>query len=96
MSPRHDEIRGRLLPSARLDAVTIARIRLTIMVFRLNAGHRCRGRLRVVHEVSEAWKNRREDTLQERANKGPYRFVARRTIAGLEWKEAATAESINR
>lgn len=81
-----DEVSGWLRPSAQLDRPTRVKVRLTISVFRLNDQHRCAGRLRVLKEMSNAWKRdastleRDHPTLEERAARGPYRFVARRFL----------------
>jgi len=61
-------------------------VRLTIHVFRLNDQHRCAGRRRVLTEMRNAHKRdartdeRDHSTLEERATRGPYRFVARRFL----------------
>ncbi|MFT3774557.1 MAG: hypothetical protein QM820_55070 [Minicystis sp.] len=81
-----DEITGWLRPGAHLDWATRVSVRLTIRVLRLNDEHRCKGRLRVLNEMRNAHKRdaktRERDgaTLQDRAARGPYRFVARRFL----------------
>lgn len=81
-----DEETGWLRPSAKLDWSTRVDVRLTIHVFRLNDRARCEGRRRVLREMANAWKRDRrtlerdEGTLEERALRGPYRFVARRFL----------------
>lgn len=77
-----DEQTGWLRPRAHLDWPTRVNVRLTIRVFRLNERHRCEGRRRVMREIRNAWK-RDPTTLEERVAKGPYRFVAQRTLQGL-------------
>lgn len=84
-----DETSGWLRPSARLDWSTRVNVRMTIHVFRLNDSHRCTGRLRVLKEMRNAWKrdaatqDRDVLTLKERAERGPYRFVARRFLEAI-------------
>lgn len=84
-----DEMTGRLRPSAKLDWPTRVNVRLTIRVFRLNDAHRCEGRRRVLNEMRNAWKKdmrtreRDEATLEQRAARGPYRFVARRFLEAV-------------
>lgn len=77
-----DEETGRLRPSLSLDWPTRVKVRLTIRIFRLNEEHRCKGRLRVLKEMRNAWK---QDpvTLEDRAAHGPYRFVARRFLEAM-------------
>lgn len=81
-----DEMTGRLRPGAGLDWQTRVNVRLTIRVFRLNDVHRCEGRRRVLNEMRNAWKKhprtleRDGATLEERAARGPYRFVARKFL----------------
>lgn len=81
-----DEMTGWLRPRSTLDWRTRVSVRLTIHVFRLNDGHRRRGRLRVIAEMRNArkrddeTKQRDHDTLEERVKNGPYRFVARRYL----------------
>jgi uncharacterized protein (TIGR02646 family) len=68
------------------DATIRARIRLTIVVLRLNTPDRCKARHDVVRACRNAWKReastREHDrpTVHERAMQGPYRFVARRFL----------------
>jgi uncharacterized protein (TIGR02646 family) len=84
-----DELTGRLRPAAHLDWPTRVNVRLTIRIFRLNEKPRCNGRLRVLQEMRSAYKRdaetleRDRPTLEERAKKGPYRFVARRFLEAM-------------
>src|SRR5262249_6288736 len=84
-----DETTGRLRPRAGLDWATRVNVRLTIHVFRLNDSPRCAGRSRVLKEMQNAWKRdaatgaRDHPTLEERAERGPYRFVARRFLEAV-------------
>jgi uncharacterized protein (TIGR02646 family) len=84
-----DEQTGWLRPAAHLDWPIRVNVRLTIHVFRLNEEHRCKGRLRVLKEMRNAYKRdadtreRDRPTLAERAEKGPYRFVARRFLDAM-------------
>jgi uncharacterized protein (TIGR02646 family) len=84
-----DRLTGRLRASPELDRPTRARIRLTIRVFLLNDNPRCLGRLRVMNEMENAARRdhktlaRDQATLEERATRGPYRFVARRVLDTL-------------
>jgi uncharacterized protein (TIGR02646 family) len=77
---------GMLRPSDELDATTRARVRLTIRVFRLNDSHRCSSRARLIRDMHNAWKRdartleRDHITVEERATRGPYRFVVRRFL----------------
>jgi uncharacterized protein (TIGR02646 family) len=78
---------GAMRPSATIDDPVIrARVRLTIVVFRLNTPDRCKARLAVVRALRNAWKrdvksleHDRSDVV-ERATRGPYRFVALRFL----------------
>jgi uncharacterized protein (TIGR02646 family) len=78
---------GAMRPNATIDdPVVRARVRLTIIVLRLNTPDRCKARLAVVKGLRNAWK-RDARTLEhdrpdvtERATRGPYRFVALRFL----------------
>jgi uncharacterized protein (TIGR02646 family) len=80
---------GWLRPAPHLDWPTRVNVRLTIHVFRLNDRHRCRARYRVLRDMRNAAKRdarsgeRDRPTLQERAEQGPYRFVARRFLDAM-------------
>jgi uncharacterized protein (TIGR02646 family) len=78
---------GKMRPRASVDdPIVRARVRLTILVFRLNTPDRCKARRDVVRTLRNAWKReaatREHDrsTVHERAARGPYRFVARRFL----------------
>lgn len=78
---------GVLRPSPDVDDPIIrARVRLTIVVLRLNTPDRCKSRRDIVRACRNAWKReaatREHDrpTVYERAALGPYRFVARRFL----------------
>ena len=79
-----DEQTGWLRPNAGLDWPTRVNVRLTIRVFRLNDSHRCKARARLCRDLVNALKRdaqtqqRDRPTIDERAEQGPYRFVARR------------------
>lgn len=80
---------GAMRPSAAIDDATIrARVRLTIVVLRLDSPDRCQARLAVVKAIRNAWKrdskgqHDRPDAA-ERAARGPYRFVALRVIDAM-------------
>jgi len=65
------------------DRVIRARVRLTIVVLRLNTERRCKSRLRVIRAMEDAWKKdaatsqRNVSVVDEYVKDGPYRFLAR-------------------
>jgi hypothetical protein len=76
---------GALRPSPEIDDPVIrARVRLTIVVLRLNTLDRCKARRGVVRACRNAWKReavtRQHDraTVHDLCQQGPYRIVARR------------------
>jgi uncharacterized protein (TIGR02646 family) len=78
---------GAMRPSAAVDDPLVrARVRLTIVVLRLNTPDRCKARRNVVKAMRNAWKraagSREHDrpTVHEQAAWGPYRFVALRFL----------------
>ncbi len=86
----YEPITGAMRPSAAIDdPVLRARVRLTIVVLRLNTPDRCRARLGVAKATKHAWKRDARTREHDRADarelaaRGPYRFVALRVIDAI-------------
>lgn len=72
---------GRFTPAPELDRRTQARVRLTLRVFGLNDGTRCKARRQVWKHLENAARNSDLETLDSYAHEGPYRLVARLFLA---------------
>lgn|GEM_PF-2202522 len=82
-----DEQTGRLRPRAALGWPMRVNVRLTIRVFRLNEGARCRARQRVWRTMFLATEN--ASISADYASDGPYRFVARKAAKAMAAIRAA-------
>ncbi len=85
-----DEQTGRLRPRARLVWAMRVNVRLTIRVFRLNEGARCRARQRVWQNMLRAAGD--ASIWEGYAREGPYRFVARKFAEAMapRWARGAS------
>lgn len=77
-----DEETGALAPAPELDRQTRARVRLTIRVFQLNTSDRCAARQMCLRGLQNAFRCRDLDYIVEAMRQGPYRFIAKKFVAG--------------
>jgi uncharacterized protein (TIGR02646 family) len=73
---------GRLAPAPELDRRTRWRVWKTIRVLGLNTTERCELRRKLLRDLDRANRIGDNEYLVEAAKRGPYRFVARKFLAG--------------